>query len=330
MHTAKDIIKRVFNMKTAYLVLGISLLVLLIGCTAKKGETVEIQPFLGGTTGLEIDFADLRADVFDGGRDPFDVVVKLENKGETLVPKERVSVKLSGINPAEFSKLEEQLTKNPEEDLIETRKDAAGTTTPGVPVFVEFTELNHFSPISASAINFPLRANVCFMYSTKAVSKVCIRRDVLSPQPGGICEVNGDKPVFSSGAPIQISNFKESSRAKDKIGFSFEIVNSGGGDAFERNTDCDKSQRRSKDRIFVKVDTNIPGLGCTGLVSSGRTAEGFVTLFSSSKLVTCTQEVSTRTDYEQLVKIEAVYDYEIFRETQITVKSSGETGEEVQ
>ena len=312
-------------MKKIHFFAALTVLIFLIGCTG-GGEQIEItSPFIGGTTGVVSGFMDMRTEVFDGGRDPFDIVVSLENKGEALVAKENVRVKLSGVNPAEFGKLEEQLTAMPNDDLIETMKDSQGNILPGPPVFIEFRELNHITPITGGQIDLPLRANICYLYNTKAVSKVCVRENILNPAPGGICEISGAKPLFNSGGPIQFANFKESSRSRDKIGFSFEVINSGTGDVYGKNTLCDTTERKNKDSVYVKVDSNLPGLSCTGLDTSGRIAEGYVTLFDGKKIVTCTQTISTRTDFEQLVILDAEYDYEEFMQTTLTVKSSGET-----
>ena len=306
----------------------IAILVLLTACAGggKKGQTVDLSasPFIGGTTGIGADFADFRKEVFDGGRDPFDVVVKLENKGEHTVPATMVHVKISGVNPAEFGKLEEDLIKSPPDELIETRLDAQGNVLPTTPVFVEFTDLNHFSPIAGAQVTYPLRADVCYTYQTEAVSKVCVRENILAPEPEGLCEINADKPVFNSGAPVQVGIVKESARAKDKIGFSFEIANAGAGQIFERGSRCDKSSRAKENRAYVIVDTGMPGLQCTGLSTTGTKAEGFTTLFDGKKIVTCTQTVSSRTDFEQQIDIEVVYDYEEYKQTEIVVKSSGE------
>jgi len=314
-------------MKKSFFVI-IAVMIFLMGC-AGEGEEIEItSPFIGGTTGLVADFVDMRSEVFDGGRDPFDIVIKLENTGEAEVVKENVKVKLSGINPAEFNKLEEELTASPNDDLIAKRKDNAGNIIPGPPVFIEFKELNHVSPITGGQIDLPLRADVCYLYKTRAVSKICVRENILNPAPGGICEITGTKPLFNSAAPIQFANFKESARSRDKIGFSFEVRNAGTGDVYGKNTMCDKTERKNKDAVFIRVDTNLPGLSCTGLKSNGRTAEGYVTLFGGKKIVTCSQTIATMTDFEQLVTIEAEYDYEEFKQTTITVKSSGETPSE--
>lgn len=301
------------------------LALLVIACKQGAKKQVDLEaPFLGGSQGLAIDFQDLRKDVFDGGQDPFDVIVKLENKGEALVKKENVQVKISGINPVEFGKSELDLVKNAPDDAIEMRKDPQGGTLPGQQVFVEFVGLNHNGLIAGASAQFPLRADVCYLYRTRTVSELCVRENLLTPRVGGICELNEDKKFFNSGAPVQVVNFRESTRAKDKIGFSFEIKNIGTGNVFQRNSMCDRTERKNENRVFVIVETGLSGLQCTGLETAGRGAEGFVTLYGGSKIVSCSQSISSRSDYEQLVNIETIYDYEQSIQSTIAVKSSGE------
>lgn len=307
------------------LVVILAVVFLVVGCQAGSKKQVNLEtPFIGGSQGLALDFQDLRKEVFDGGRDPFDVIVKLDNKGESLVKKEDVQVKISGINPAEFSKGEAGLMLNAPDDVIEVRGAPQGSTLPGQQVFVEFTGLNHKGVISGASAQFPLRADVCYVYRTKTVSELCVRDNLLTPRAGGICEVNGDKQVFNSGAPVQVANFKEAARAKDKIGFTFEIKNAGAGSVFQRNSICNRIDRKNENRVYVIVQTGLDGLQCTGLETSGKGAEGFVTLYDSSKIVSCSQTISSRSDYEQLVNIETIYDYEQTVQSTITVKSSGE------
>ncbi|MEM4253882.1 MAG: hypothetical protein QXR48_00635 [Candidatus Woesearchaeota archaeon] len=305
----------------------IVLLVMITACAGagKKGEKVDLgAPFVGGTAGVVAEFIDFRSEVFDGGRDPFDVVVKLENKGEATARPERVRVKLSGINPAEFGKLEEDLKKSPTDELFAVTKDPQGNIIPGGQTTVEFIGLNHFAPITGAQVTLPLRADICYTYSTKAVSKLCVRENLLAPEPGGICEINEDKPVVNAGAPVQMGAVKETARGKDKISFSFEITNVGTGNLFKQGSTCDRSTRANENVIYLVVDTKMPGLQCTGLTTTGTKAEGYVTLYDKKKTVTCTQTITTSTDYEQQISMEATYDYEEYKQTQITVKSSGE------
>jgi hypothetical protein len=303
----------------------VMLVLLVVACKPGGKKQVSIEsPFVGGTQGLAVDFQDFRKDVFDGGNDPFDIIVKLDNKGESLVAAQDVKVKLSGINPSEFGKSEADLVKNAPEDVIEMRKDAQGGVLPGPQVFVEFTGLNHKSPIAGASAQFTVRADVCYLYRTQTVSKLCVRENLLTPRAGGICELNENKPVYNSGAPVQVGDFKESTRAKDKIGFTFEVKNVGSGSVFERNSKCDRAERRFENRAYVIVTTGIPGLSCTGLEATSKGAEGFVTLYGGSKIVSCSQPIATKSDFEQLVGIEVIYDYEQNIQTSLTVKSTGE------
>lgn len=298
-------------------------LFLLVACASQE-KVIELQnPFIGGSSGISVDFQNFRKDVFDGGRDPFDIVVKLDNKGESDVVKNKVRVRLSGINPSEFSKLEEQLAKSPDDDVVATYKDSTGKLIVSPPVFVEFTDLNHFSPIVGASAEFTLRADVCYAYKTMAVSKLCVRSNILSPEAGGICEINQDKIVFNSGAPLQFGTLTESARAKDKIGFTFEIKKVGTGDVFEKESTCNRAQKNKEGKVFVRVDTKMSGVSCTGLSSQGSVASGFVTLFDGAKVISCTQTVSSRTNFEQLISLEAGYDFENFAQTTFTVKNSG-------
>src|SRR3989338_7050642 len=253
-------------MKMRRLVAVMVFTLLIVGCAPadKKQQQVSLSsPFVGGTQGIALSFQNLRSEVYDNGRDPFDVVVKLENKGETLVNKADVQVKLSGINPSEFDKSESNLILKASDDVIELRKDPQGNVIPPPPAFVEFTGLNNKGKITGATAQFTLRADLCYVYKTKAVSKLCVREDLLTPKSGGICEINQDKPVFNSGAPVQFSNFKESTRAKDKVGFTFEVRNVGGGSIFERSSICNRNDRKMENRVYVVVSSGISGVQCT-------------------------------------------------------------------
>ena len=301
------------------------LVLLIVACKPGGKKSVSLEsPFVGGTQGVVLGFQDFRKDVFDGGNDPFDIIVKLENKGEALVPAQNLRVKLSGINPVEFGKTDEGMVLNAPEDVIEMRKDPQGGILPGPQVFVEFTGFNHKSLIAGATAQFTVRADVCYLYRTKAVSKLCVRENLLTPRAGGICELNENKPLYNSGAPVQIADFKESTRAKDKIGFTFEIRNSGSGSVFERNSVCDLSQRKFENRVYVIVNTGLAGLQCTGLEGTSNGAEGFMTLYGGSKIVSCSQTIASRSDFEQIVSVEAIYDYAESIQDALVVKATGE------
>ena len=310
-------------MLSSRMVLGtvalLSLLLLVAACKPSE-KTVEITPFIGGTEGLAIEFtSDQRKEVFDSGEDPFDVVVKLENKGEHLVTKGKATVSIAGILPQSFGKTEDDLRQNVNDDLIEKRRDPVGNILPGPPVFVEFIELNHISPIVGTTLQFPLRASVCYDYKSDVVSKICVRENILSPAPDGLCLVEESKTASSSGAPVHVTRFIESARGKDKVSFTFDIKHVGTGLVFEPGSNCEGT--RQKDNVFVKVDTRIDGLSCTGLPDrSGTAVQGKVRLIESSKTTVCTQTIKRPADYETPVYIEITYDYESSETMSLKVK----------
>jgi hypothetical protein len=278
-----------------------------------------VSPFVGGTNGVSLTFHELRPEVFDGGQDPFDVIIKLENKGESDVIKNAALVTLSGIRPEEFGKTEAQLRANPPDDVLATHKDPTGAVLQGEPMFVDFLNFNYRGKIAGAVAKFPLRATLCYKYSTTAVSKLCVLRN-LRTQTGAICTVNEAKPLFNSGSPLQFTTLTESG-AGDKIRFTVELRNAGTGDVYELGSNCDPADRTKQDRALVSISTNLPGLSCTGLQSTTTGAEGAVTLYGGSKTITCTQQVP-RSDFEQLVELRASFNYEESATSEITVKSS--------
>ncbi len=311
-------------MNTKYFFIGVISLFLLSSCTAQEKPLDLKNPFIGGVSGIDVDFQNLRSEIYDGGRDPFEINVKLQNKGEFDVAASKVHVKLSGFNPAALGKLDEQLSKTPSEDLSGMKKDAQGTLINSPIVTVDFTELNHISPIVGATSELIVRADVCYNYKTIGVSKLCVRSNILNPAEGGICQINENKPFFSSSGPIQFENFIESTYGKDKLGFVFTIKKAGTGYVYEKDSGCDTTQRNKENRVYVKVDSKINGLSCTGLTSSGAIAQGFVSLFDGAQTITCKQTISSKNDFEQAISIEAVYDYDDLKQTTITVKNSGE------
>lgn len=292
------------------------------GCGEKKDSGQKLEdPFIGGTTGILISFIEDSPppEAYAGGDYPFDVVVKLKNDGEYKVPKEKAKVTISGINAQEFGKEEIDFVQNPPEDL-EPRRKEDGKTVDSAPVHTEFYELNRVEDFSGNT--YTIRANVCYEYGTDAISKICIRSNNLDYKEG-VCTVNEEKKVHSSSAPLQITDFKETARAKNKVAFTFTIEHKGNGQIYKLESDCGKENRRAnQDRAWVEVSTGLDGLECTGL-RDGTATSGYTTLYGGDKIITCTQTIDTNSDYEKPVEIELIYDYKDNAETSILIKSAG-------
>jgi hypothetical protein len=293
------------------------------GCDEEVITGPAIAPFIGGTEGIVIEFVENAppAEVYDGGDNEFEITTKLENKGEFYVPKDKIAVEIIGIQPEEFDRTATDMIESPDEDLMDVRKEE-NTLIESPPVFVEFLGFNHKEFLPSSALTYPIRAKVCYMYGTTSNALLCIRKNPLNPKEGGICKINEEKQVFNSGAPVQVTSLKESARARDKVGFVFTVEHKGEGSVFELDQNCDETTTRFNDKIHVKVDTGMTGLSCSGL--SGGDTEGDVILYGGSKPISCTQMITSPGDYNLPVTIELTYDYENSVETSLTVKHTGE------
>jgi hypothetical protein len=310
------------NRIKSQLITVLLLVVLIAGCNGTE-EEVNFDSFIGGSQGVTVSFVEMRNEVFDGGEDPFDIIVKLENMGETDVDLEDIQVRISGVRPEEFDKTVTQLTQNSPEDVVGARIDAQGNQLPGVPVLAEFTNLNHVGTIIGSSIDFPIRAEACYKYATQAVTKLCVRKNILNPSEGGLCEINEAKQVANSGSPIQIQNIKESGRGSKKIGFSFDVVHLGAGSPYTLGGSCERE--RVKNKVTITVDTKQAGLSCTGLGTQiGSSVSGEVTLFGGKKTISCSQEVDTTRDFEFAAGFNLGYNYLDSQTMQLKVKKSRE------
>ncbi len=294
------------------------LLVFVFGCDKETPISKE-SPFIGGTTGLLISYDKDAppAEVYDGGDFDFDVVVKLKNEGEHTVTKDKVEVKLSGIDPTEFGLSDADFVKNPDEDLEGTYKDSEGNKIEGTTTYVIFSGLNHNEELVGNT-PYTIRADVCYNYATNINSMLCIKKGQTDKE-GDICKINEDKAVSNSGGPVQVTSFTETPRGNNKFNFNFKIEPRGNGGIYKKDSNCEYT-RANENKVFVSVDTGMSGLSCTGL--DGGAASGYVTLYGGERIITCTQETETGTDFEKPVNIKLEYDYKEDISTQVLVKHS--------
>jgi hypothetical protein len=296
---------------------------LLVGCTqqSRLPSTAKSTPFIGGDTGVNIDFStdSPPPEVDDGGQFPFDVVIELRNMGEVDVARGDAEVRITGIKPEEFSKSSGELIQHPEEDIVATKKNPDdGSITEGPPVYVTFSGFDHKEKLVGNK-DFIFRAEVCYLYKTEAVAQLCVRKNNIDPEKNGVCLVSEDKIIYNSGAPVAVTSFKEFGRAKDKVGFQFAIQHIGKGDIYQKGSNCN-TERKYEDRIFVEVKTTFGGgLKCSGLSEGGDTS-GYVKLYGDRRIVQCTQQIDSPGDYETPIDITLTYDYRENKQTTIIVK----------
>jgi hypothetical protein len=313
------------------LVLLLVIISLTVACET-QGPSGNRNPYRGGVEGVSIQFA-LGAppdEVFDGSTYPFDIEVELVNRGEADVAAENVKIILSGINPLDFGKVQQDFIRiGIQEPLLATKIDAEGNILPPPPVYVTFPNLAYKGILPGNNL-FPVRADICYTYKTEAFADGCIRADVLSTRKDAVCQITEVKQVFNSASPIQIVEFRQMPSGSNKVRYVFKILHKPlpTGRFFLPNSGCpsDVSGRQSENKVYFKIgriEDHAPAdhLVCTG-ISGGTGTEGEVRLVNGEATITCTQQTASETDYVDKLFITLTYDYRQFAERPLLVKKS--------
>jgi len=314
-------------------ILGVLLILALAACGKQTTTTGSGTPFIGGTSGLVIDFEEDAppAEVTDDGTYSFNTIIRLENKGEYRIEPNQVKVSLEGFLPSDFSVSQEDLQdKQPTEVLEPKRRDANGNAIDGTVAFL--TIPSDDQPLVPKRftgnVEFSYRVSACYKYGTTANARVCILKDLLSKQTGALCDPNAASSSASSSSPIQISGFRESVIGRDKISFSFDVVHSGNGNVFKVGDDrpdasCPtdaRETRANEDQVHVLVNAEgMSGLTCN-FPQSGNT--GYVRLISGKRTVTCTVDLAGQhsSDFEKVIDITAEFNYKDSKDKKVLVK----------
>jgi len=289
----------------------------LVGC-AKETSNKTTAPFIGGSTGLEINFiaGEPPEEALDAGQFPFITTVSVENKGEWDVSKADVVVTLRGFRPADFSN--PVMSKSPDEDLAKSYIDIDGNIIPGTFTHVSFDGFNYAGTLQANNA-FPILADVCYKYGTKSQLDICYLKDLTVENE--VCTIKGSKPIYSSSAPVSVENLQEEVAGSNKIAFSFDITHRGTGLLSKLGTSCNTADDlANKNKVWVEVNSDLTGLTCSGLTDGTTAANGYATLYSGKRHVRCTQNVPGDGDYIKKASVILTYDYKETVRTEVLIK----------
>jgi hypothetical protein len=314
-----EIFQMSVKMKKVVWILVIALSVFIAGCSGggDDGTSSSSTPFIGGSQGIEINFLEGAppSEILDDKQVDFDIVLNVENVGEQDIALKGLITTIAGIFPGDFGDV--RLSKDNDDEVGSfqgVKKDLDGDKIPGGIGQIEFKGLEYQDKLQGNA-EFPIQADVCYKYTTKAVGDFCMRNDVLKAASSGVCNVKGSKPIFSSGAPIHVVSLDESAAGRNKVILKFNIKTVGGGAFYKPDTKSDggpKCQRGdfgTENRIKVKIDTGVVGLKCSGFRTSDdkkSATDDNVRLSDGSALVTCTQ---SGVDVDAVKKVNVFLEY---------------------
>lgn len=334
-------------MNKRYCVLALLICLILLVSACKKQNTTTgapRKPFIGGTAGITINFEkdSPPPEVTDDESFGFKALVRLKNDGETKVEKNDVKVNLVGFDPDDFGASISEVTEQvPEDDLEPKKIDAEGNIIDGTTTFVTIPRNLDFVPRKFTGnTEFTFRADVCYAYQTKANAKLCILKDMINIRDDSLCKPTGIRTIFSSSAPVQVTDLRQSVIGKDKLSFSFDITLRGNLDIFRDRSDltpsssfdsaCPRDARKRREvenKVKVEItatgDPIVENIKCGGLDSQN---SGIVTLVSNKRTLTCTADLNTdRIDLEKPFDIVLSYNVLDNKETKVLVKHLAET-----
>ncbi|HYD03267.1 MAG TPA: hypothetical protein VEC16_03115 [Alphaproteobacteria bacterium] len=294
------------------------------------------KTFIGGTEGLKTSFLPGSPPdrTVDGGQGGFSIVVKAENVGESDIKATEGYVQIWGLDARTYgSSLPDFKKKFSEqsgfgEELRGAVKNFDGTVLNGGVATIELGDLK-YGPTIQGDIQQKIWANVCYKYTTKVATQICVKNNVEQALSGNeICTVEGEKSPQNSGAPIHVTSLKESYAGNGKIGLTLQISHVGTGDAFFKDdklecNDVESNLDRGKVRIKFK-DVQVSGRNvpvvCQGV------SDGYVRLFKdgSGKETTtlyCTVDVSGSDNVVEVpLDLELGYTYLQHVESDITIR----------
>lgn len=310
------------------LILLMGILLVISACEGNgNNEFVTTTPFLGGSEGLKINFIENfpPTTVGDGGEDSFDIIVEVSNRGEHVVEAEEAQIRLTGFSAIAFGKTVDDLTKNLPDTLEANEKAADGTPLLSFPLEVSFDNFNYQGRVQGNQ-QFPLRAEICYKYTTTTITNICIKEDFRRDEPNDLCQVAGQRTTFNSGGPIQITSARQSAAGAESTRVTFRIENKDVGRVFEQDSLC-QTTNRNQDRVFVRVnglDEDGEEVSCNLRNSEDGGRSGDVVLGSEGYIdVTCTISVGERTiTRPQTYSIELSYNYQEHIQTSLIVENS--------
>ncbi len=318
---------------------------ILAGCSGGGSSSeAEYVPFVGGTEGISFDFEPGAPpnEIYDmsGGQFPFDIDVRMFNIGESDIASGDLSLRILGINPADFSLPESStMTLSSTALLQQTDKDSDGNTIYGGELNLGFYELQYQGELTGN-IRIPIRSEICYKYTTTTNAKLCYRSDFSEyDREDYVCDPRETKTTYNSGGPVHVNRLEQSVIGENKISFSFTVRNVGSGLVFRKdgqingegdgktcgwNKDSSESIRTFEERIWVKVENIINGaIDCptlSNIVCDANSCQGEIKLYNNERIVRCTQDINVNTDFEKVVNIYTTYNYEEAKERQLLIK----------
>ncbi|MCX6774818.1 MAG: hypothetical protein NTY99_01865 [DPANN group archaeon] len=227
---------------------------------------------------------------------PFNVVVLVTNAGESNLLAN--DVKFVFDNAANFNVT--MITQSNSEALASSKK-IGSTEVPGGQQLITWPDAAFTGTVLTTQQKVTMAVEACYPYKSLGAASVCIART------SKICNPAGDKPIQSSGAPVQFTSFNQVAQSANATTVSVQITagieNKGVGTVYSSSAQCPLPSVDDLDSVRVtgiKLGDKALPLNCD---------ENPVTLDQGKGDIRCSFDVSTTADIQDQLSIELAYKY---------------------
>ncbi len=273
----------------------------------------------------------------------FMIEAVVRNEGETDIAPAELWLKLSNTkiiglenedidNNGLKDEGETDLNDNGEFDSIIKRNDeniirayqSEGQIVPGGLAYFIWPDLK-YSENTSTEIPLSFTMTACYPYESKGASLVCVAKDSTKSK---VCEPTGEKDIDSSGAPIKIIAFEQTTNGLSddgfaKVGFKVTIEQKGDGMIYDINNSCKEQLPDEKGKVAIEqiifadrdfsrqdiIDKN--GISCTTDIFE-LDSEGKATIY-------CSVDYPIDEDFEDRFRILLSYKHIINENLQVDI-----------
>jgi hypothetical protein len=287
-------------MKKAFVTVLLIGIFLIGGCVKQQPTTA----FIGGNEGLVASFIDLPSTIFSTSL--FDIKVLLQNKGEADVPANAAKLTLNNAGTFGVDLTNASLSNT---QRLEKAKKINNTILSGGINTIIWQGASFKGAVITEQQTIPISVSVCYPYETTGIVLAC------AGKTDKVCKPAEEKPIQSSGAPIQITNFRQIATPKGKgIEFAFviDVENKGGGDVY--NAGCENLLLEQKDVVTINsviFDNKEVNADCKNQE---------ISLWQNKGSISCKFDISElNQDYNAELVVKLNYTYKSMLNSAITV-----------
>jgi len=206
------------------------------GCTSKPATTNPAGAFVGGKEGVAISFLPGAPPAEIPEMEKIPVSVQLQNKGEADVASVKVVVSGTPVWDTATDKMTDT------SDALDAAKKVGSQNIPGGQAILDFDASKGGQDVKMSLgpQTATIVAQACYDYQTFAQSTVCITESLTKQTVGAteLCKSSGDKTVYSSGAPVQVTGVSQYPKGRTGVTFVIKFKHVGTGTIYNYQSDA--------------------------------------------------------------------------------------------